>query len=77
VVWRAVPDHPADGRIAWLWFNRPPAAEHLTTRLAPENWRRLREARERLGVSLSPIELGRLSFDPLNLTELPGREMQG
>lgn len=60
--------------VAWLWLNAPPdACQALSERLEPAMLEaHLAEVRERLAVSLSPLELGRASYDPLGLTELPG-----
>lgn len=76
VMWRPPwLDHPEDTAdfLAWLWLNQPPAAwRELTERLSPEHLpAHLDAARERLGTSLSPIELARLGFDPLGLTSFP------
>ena len=59
--------------IAYLWLNQPPEAfAQLAKRLAPEALPSLlRETREQLATSLSPMELGRLSYDPFGLTRLP------
>ncbi len=59
--------------IAYLWLNQPPEAfAQLAKRLAPEGLPSLlRETREQLATSLSPMELGRLSYDPFGFTRLP------
>lgn len=77
VRWRPLgPAHPADTAelLAWLWINQPPAAlQKLAVRLAPESLQaRLQDVRERLATTLSPATLGRLAYDPLGVTELPG-----
>jgi predicted RND superfamily exporter protein len=59
--------------IGYLWFNQPPAVfDQLTNRLAPENLpASLAEVRDELAGSMSPAVIGRLSYDPLRLTQLP------
>jgi predicted exporter/lauroyl/myristoyl acyltransferase len=59
--------------IACLWLNQPTAAfARLTNRLAPDRLDEvLRETRERLATTLSPVELARLSYDPFGFTRLP------
>jgi predicted RND superfamily exporter protein len=59
--------------IGYLWLNQPPAAfAELTNRLAPENLAAtLSASRDELAGSMSPADIGRLSYDPLRLTQLP------
>lgn len=59
--------------IGYLWLNQPPAVfAELTNRLALTNLPTvLAQAREDLAGSLSPDVIGRLSYDPLGLTQLP------
>ncbi len=76
-VWRGPwLDHPEDlaELVAWLWLNQPPdAVARLHDRLSvPEAPQVLGSAREELATSLSPLELGRLAYDPLGLSRLPG-----
>jgi predicted RND superfamily exporter protein len=70
--WAEHPEQMAE-LTAYLWLNQPAAAfAQLTNRLAPDKLELLlREAREQLSTSLSPIEIGRLSYDPFGLTRLP------
>jgi predicted RND superfamily exporter protein len=68
-------EHPAQASelIAHLWFNQPPEIfNQLTNRLAPETLGTILTAtREQLATSMSPGDVGRLSYDPLGLTQLP------
>lgn len=68
-------EHPGEFAefIAYLWLNQPPEIfGALTNRLSGKNLSStLREAREALTTSLSPADLGRRGYDPLNLTQLP------
>ena len=59
--------------IGYLWFNQPPKLfNELAERLAPTNLpAELAEVREELAGSMSPDVIGRLSYDPLRLTQLP------
>ncbi|HYT61588.1 MAG TPA: MMPL family transporter [Haliangiales bacterium] len=59
--------------VAYLWFNQPPEVfGQLTNRLATNNVANvLDSAREQLATSLSPDEVGRLSYDPFGLLRLP------
>jgi predicted RND superfamily exporter protein len=70
--WLEHPDQTAE-LIAHLWLNQPPAVfAQLTNRLAPaELAGRLATAREQLATSMSPQDIGRISYDPLGLTQLP------
>ena len=60
--------------MAWLWFNQPPTDfSALTNQLAPGALKAtLDETREVLATSMSPMDLGRRSFDPFNLLTMPG-----
>lgn len=69
-------DHPEDTAdfIAWLWLNQPPeAVKDLASRLSlttlPQT---LASVRDQLATSFSPLDLGRLSYDPLGLSVLSG-----
>jgi predicted exporter len=68
-------EHPGEGAelIAYLWLNQPPQLfGSLTNRLAPENLPSLlTSTRDRLATSFSPEDIGRLSYDPLDITRLP------
>jgi len=68
-------EHPEQSGelIAYLWFNHAPEAMmDLTNRLAPGKLvTTLTAAREELAMSMSPQEIGRLSYDPFGLTRLP------
>jgi uncharacterized protein len=59
--------------LGYLWLNQPPEAlAQLRDRLAPDKLDALlREAREQLATSLSPLEIGRLGYDPFGFTRLP------
>jgi len=63
--------------IAYLWLNQKgDAFQRLADQLAPVNLTNLlADARRRLATSLSPDDIGRLSFDPLGLTRLPPESM--
>lgn len=69
-------EHPEDTGdfITWLWLNQPPeAVNHLAARLSPSNLpQTLESVRDQLATSFSPLELARLSYDPLGLSSLPG-----
>ncbi len=71
-LWMENPGQSAE-LIAYAWFNQPPEAfAELTNRLASTNLPNiLREAQEALTTSLSPQDLARRGYDPLNLTQLP------
>ena len=58
--------------LGWLWFNQPPAAfSELKNRLAPGNLTNvLEQTKEALATSMSPMDLGRLEYDPYNLMSL-------
>ena len=68
-------EHPeqASELIAYLWLNQPPEIfSELTNRLAPDKLvSTLAATREELATSMSPQEIGRLSYDPFGLTRLP------
>lgn len=72
-VWQENPMEAADW-VAYLWLNQPPAAfAELLARLAPTNLPNvLAETLKVLTVSLSPLEVAQLSYDPYGLTRLPG-----
>jgi predicted RND superfamily exporter protein len=59
--------------VAFLWLNQPPEIfGSLTNRFTDQNLPRLlAEAQEALTTSLSPQDLVRRGYDPLNLTQLP------
>ncbi|HSH94992.1 MAG TPA: MMPL family transporter, partial [Roseimicrobium sp.] len=69
-------ENPLEGSelLAHAWLNQPPARmRELAARLTPEQMRKdFAATRERLATSLSPEDLGRLSYDPLRLTDIPG-----
>lgn len=58
--------------VASAWLNQPPEKlAALAARLAPTNLPPLfAEVRDRLATTLSPKEMGQLSYDPLGFTEL-------
>ncbi|MBI2924195.1 MAG: MMPL family transporter [Verrucomicrobia bacterium] len=70
--WLEQPGEAAE-LFAFLWLNQPPEIfGALTNRLAgPSLAATLDAARERLATSLSPEDIGRLGYDPLELTRLP------
>jgi predicted RND superfamily exporter protein len=70
--WLEHPDQAAE-LLAFLWLNQPPEdVRALTNRLAPEKLPAILAAtREELASSMSPAEIGRLSYDPYGLTRLP------
>src|SRR5262249_46285207 len=70
--WLEHPDQAAE-LLAFLWLNQPPAEVHaLTNRLDPNKLADiLKSAREELASSMSPGEIGRLSYDPYGFTRLP------
>ncbi|HEX3627890.1 MAG TPA: MMPL family transporter [Verrucomicrobiae bacterium] len=59
--------------LGWLWFNQPPDTfAQLKDRLAPGNLTNvLEQTKEALATSMSPMDLGRLQYDPYNLMSLP------
>src|SRR5450631_4386884 len=65
-------EHPAE-LIAYLWLNQPPENfAHLAAQLAETNLANVLAAtREQLATTLSPNEIGQLSYDPFALTRLP------
>jgi predicted exporter/lauroyl/myristoyl acyltransferase len=68
-------DHPEQMAelIGYLWLNQPPQVfNELADRLAETNLPNVLAAtRDRLATSLSPTDLGELSYDPFGLTQLP------
>jgi len=70
--WLEHPDQTGE-LIAYLWLNQPPekfaslAAQLSETNLANV----LAITRDQLATTLSPNEIGRLSYDPLGFTQLP------
>jgi uncharacterized protein len=70
--WLEHPEQAAE-LIAYLWLNQPPEEmERLRTRLAPDHAvETLARTREELATSMSPQEIGRLSYDPFGVTRLP------
>jgi predicted RND superfamily exporter protein len=68
-------EHPEQSGelLGFLWLNQPPSAfNELTNRLAPAKLDDvLANTREQLTSSLSPDQIGRLSYDPFGLTRLP------
>lgn len=64
--------------IAYLWFNHSgPAFDSLAERLEPSHLTNvLAAAKRRLATSMSPEDIGRLSYDPFGLTRLPS-ELSG
>lgn len=70
--WLEHPDQAAE-LIGYLCLNQPPDQfKALAQRLAPENLPSLLTAtRDELATSMSPQEIGRLSYDPFGLTRLP------
>lgn len=59
--------------LGWLWFNQAPAEfGELKDRLAPGNLTNvLAQTKDSLATSMSPMDLGRLEYDPYNLMSLP------
>jgi predicted exporter len=59
--------------LGWLWFNQPPdTLAEFKKRLAPGNLTNvLEQTKEALATSMSPLDLGRLQYDPYNLMSLP------
>jgi predicted exporter len=59
--------------VGYLWFNQPPEIlRQWTNQLsAAQLATTLTAARDQLGTSISPEDLGRLSYDPIGLTRLP------
>src|SRR5262249_29360839 len=68
-------EHPGEmgELLAYLWLNQSPAAfAELARSLEPGALETaLTNARQELATSLSPGEIGRLSYDPFGLTRLP------
>ena len=73
--WLEYPGQSAE-LIAYLWLNqRPEAVRALTNRLSgPNLTNALLEAQARLATSFSPGDIATLSYDPLELTRLPGSD---
>jgi len=59
--------------LGWLWLNQPPKDfAELKDRLAPGNLTNvLAQTKDALATSMSPMDLGRLEYDPYNLMSLP------
>ena len=74
--WLEHPEQAAE-LVAYLWFNQPSNRfRELTNRLAPERLDALlTSVREELATSMSPQEIGRMSYDPFGLTRLPESAM--
>lgn len=70
--WLEHPEQTAE-LIAHLWFNQPPQEfTALAARLAETNLPTVLAAtRDELATTMSPTEIGRLSYDPFGLTRLP------
>lgn len=70
--WREHPGQLAE-LLAYLWYNQAPKVfRQLATRLDNEHLQQtLAAAKETLSTSLSPEDVGRLSYDPLGFTQLP------
>lgn len=68
-------EHPQElgELLGWLWVNQSPDAfAGLTNRLAPDNLTNvLAQTKDALATSMSPMDLGRLEYDPYNLMSLP------
>lgn len=75
---QAHPDQMAEF-IAYLWLNQTPDAfAQLTNRLAPDKLDEvLRETRNQLTTTLSPMDLTRLGYDPFGFTRLPETGLGG
>ncbi|MBI3191821.1 MAG: hypothetical protein HYZ36_04070, partial [Pedosphaera parvula] len=71
-------EHPGQSAelVAFRWLHQPPErVRALLHRLAPANLPGLlSDTREQLATSLSPAELVRLSYDPLQLLRVPGSD---
>ncbi len=70
--WLEHPEQTAE-LIAYLWMNQPPEALKQFARTLQETNLPgvLNAAREQLSTSLSPLDIGRLSYDPYGFTRLP------
>lgn len=68
-------ERPGEGAelIAYLWLNQPPKVfAEMAQRVSATNLPSvLASTRERLATSFSPDDIGRLSYDPLDITRLP------
>ena len=73
--WLEYPGQSAE-LIAYLWLNQmPDAVRALTNRLSgPNLTNALLEVQARLATSFSPGDIATLSYDPLELTRLPGED---
>src|SRR5450755_3731759 len=70
--WLEHPEQTAE-LIAYLWLNQPPEIfAHLAAQLSETNLANVLAAtRDQLATTLSPDEIGQLSYDPFGLTRLP------
>jgi predicted RND superfamily exporter protein len=70
--WLEHPDQTAE-LIAYLWLNQPPEKfASLAAQLSKTNLANiLAVTRDQLATTLSPNEIGRLSYDPFGFTQLP------
>jgi len=70
--WRGQPEDLGEF-VAYLWLNQPPETfGDLTNRLSSERLEEvLRATTERLATSMSPDEIGKLSYDPFGFLRLP------
>lgn len=71
--WQEHPDQMSE-LLGYLWFNQPPKTfNQLLQRFKPAALNEaFAETRQQLATALSPEQIGRLSYDPLRLTQLPG-----
>lgn len=76
--WDEFPEQASELTAA-MWFNQPPRQlMSLLDRLAPEPLaKHLQELRAHLAISFSPEELARLSYDPLQLLDIPNVDDHG
>jgi uncharacterized protein len=70
--WLEHPEQTAE-LIAYLWLNQPPEKfANLSVQLSETNLANVLAAtRDQLATTLSPNEIGRLSYDPFGFTQLP------
>lgn len=70
--WLEHPDQTAE-LVAYLWLNQPPEKfANLAAQLSETNLANILAAtRDQLATTLSPNEIGRLSYDPFGFTQLP------
>ncbi len=70
--WQEHPEQTAE-LIGYLWLNQPPKFfQKFADKLSETNLPNvLAMTRERLATSMSPNEIGQLSYDPLGFTQLP------